>query len=310
MILSVSRRTDVPAHFSDWFFERMREGYVLTRNPMNPRQLSRIALSPDGVDCIVFWSKNPAPMLDRLEEIKEYMYYFQFTLNGYDRDIEVQLPPLDERLQTFRALSQRVGPERIIWRYDPILLTEKYSLNWHAERFCEIASALSGCAQTCTISFLDLYASIAGAVKKWDMRPPDDDEKRQLAAVFSSIARGNGFVLCTCAEEIDLGAYGIGHASCIDGHLIERLLHCPLKKDKDKNQRKNCGCVSAIDIGMYNTCPNGCAYCYANHSPALRAKNLAAYDPCAPMLCGNVQPEDKIRDREMKTLKIRQTTLF
>src|ERR1035437_1522447 len=142
MILSVSRRTDIPAVYTDWFFNRLKEGFVLVRNPMNIHQVSRIELSPDVIDCIVFWSKNPQPMLSRLSELKGYEYYFQYTVNGYGQDIEKNMPSLDARINTFRDLSDKIGPERVIWRYDPILLTDRYSGELHVERFAYIAEKL------------------------------------------------------------------------------------------------------------------------------------------------------------------------
>ena len=157
MILSVSRRTDIPAFFSKWFINRIREGYVLVRNPMNYHQISKINLSPKSIDCIVFWTKNAKPMLPYLKEIGEqYPFYFQYTLNAYGKDIEQNLPPLNERLKTIKMLSQTIGKERVIWRYDPILLSPTYNIEWHVEQFKILAQELSNYVETCVFSFLDL----------------------------------------------------------------------------------------------------------------------------------------------------------
>ena len=164
MILSASRRTDIPNYYSDWFFNRLQEGFLFVRNPYNPHQISRIDLSPETVDCIVFWTKNPEPILGRLEELEGYPYYFQFTLTGYGKDIEPNVPHKKEKmLSVFRELSGRIGSRRVIWRYDPILFTKKYSTAYHLRAFEQIA----GCAEsveigtydTCQNSCLYCYAS-------------------------------------------------------------------------------------------------------------------------------------------------------
>lgn len=158
MILSASRRTDIPNYYSDWFLHRIEEGFVYVRNPMNPHQISKINLSPEVVDCIVFWTKNPKPMLDRLAELKAYSYYFQFTLTGYGTDIEAGVPHKKESIiPTFQSLSGKIGKEKVIWRYDPILFTDKYTPEYHLKAFEQIASALHGYTNKCVISFVDTY---------------------------------------------------------------------------------------------------------------------------------------------------------
>ena len=157
MILSVSRRTDIPAFYSEWFFNRIKEGYVCVRNPMNIHQISKIALTPNLIDCIVFWSKNPYPMLSRLDELKDYMYYFQFTINPYDTVLEQQVPGKKHVIETFKRLSDLISPDRVIWRYDPIILTDTISVDYHIKYFEELAKRLHTYTKTCIISFLDLY---------------------------------------------------------------------------------------------------------------------------------------------------------
>ena len=158
MILSVSRRTDIPAFYSDWFINRLREEVVLVRNPMNYHSVSKINLSPNVVDCIVFWSKNPKPMFKYLDEIEDkYKFYFQYTINAYENDMEPYLPSLDERLESFIYLSNKFGKEKVIWRYDPIVITPKYNLEWHINKFDYIASKLKNYTNDCVFSFLDIY---------------------------------------------------------------------------------------------------------------------------------------------------------
>ena len=157
MILSVSRRTDIPQFYSDWFFDRMKAGFLCVRNPMNSRQVSRIDLSPDLVDCVAFWTKNPAPMMGRIGELGKIPYYIQFTLTGYGRDIEPGLPDKRQLIEIFRETAELAGAKRLVWRYDPIFFNEKYTKAYHCRAFCEIARGLSGFSETAVISFLDIY---------------------------------------------------------------------------------------------------------------------------------------------------------
>lgn len=304
MVLSVSRRTDIPCYYSEWFTERMREGFVYVRNPMNPKQLSKIALSPDVVDCIVFWTKNPEPMLGKLDELSAYNYYFLFTLTGYGRDIEVNVPDKKKKLlPIFKSLSDRIGSCKVIWRYDPILFTNKYTPEYHLKAFEQIASALKGYTEKCVISFLDSYAKIQKNMEALGVYELQEEELKVFAGKLSEIAHKNDMEIATCTEKIDLSECGIVHNSCIDRNLIEEIIGCRLNVKRDKNQRSECGCVESIDIGTYNTCKNGCSYCYANYSPKSVEKNCDCYDVNSPLLCGVVTPEDKVAERKIKSFR-------
>ena len=283
MIISASRRTDIPAFFSDWFMNRIREQYALVRNPFNSHQVSKISLNPDVVDCIVFWSKNPDPMLTRLNELQNYTFYFQYTLNAYGREIEKNLPALKQRIATFQSLSKMIGKERIIWRYDPIILNETYTAGWHSSAFSNLACQLSGYTGKCTISFIDMYPSIAASC---------------------------GLAIDTCAEKIDLSDCNIRHGCCIDGELIAKLAGCPVNTQKDKNQRPECRCAASIDLGFYNTCRNGCLYCYANHSRRQMEERCRSYDSTSPLLCSQLSEDDRIYERKTGSLKNIQYDLF
>lgn len=310
MIISASRRTDIPAYFSEWFMNRIQAQYAYVRNPVNIRQVSRINLAPDVVDCIVFWSKNPKPMISRLGLLNHYMYYFQFTLNAYGKDFETNLPPLDDRIQTFQNLSELIGRRRVIWRYDPVILNEQYPVDWHIQKFGYIADRLRGYTEKVTISFIDLYAKNLSSAKKQNICELSYEQKNIIAKNFSEIARSHGLKIDTCAEDIDLSAYGIEHARCIDDRLIAKLLDCSIDTGKDKNQRPACGCAASIDLGLYNTCRNGCIYCYANHSADVRRRNLEAYDPESPLLCSRITELDKITERKIKSQRNMQLSLF
>lgn len=299
MILSVSRRTDIPAFYSDWFFNRLKEGFALVRNPMNIHQVSRVTLSPEVIDCIVFWSKNPKPMLARLDELKDYMYYFQFTINPYDRGLELDVPKKEGIICTFKELSEKIGRKRVIWRYDPILLTENMGVGYHVRYFEEIAKRLEGYTNMCVISFVDLYQKTQRNLKDTTAREPSQNEMIEIASKLCATAKKYGITIQTCAEEIALESVGIKHGKCIDSALIEDLLDVKLVVDKDPNQRKECGCVQSIDIGEYNTCAHGCRYCYANFKDGVVAKNRMAHDPNSPLLIGNIGPDDKVTDRKL-----------
>lgn len=304
MIISASRRTDIPTFFSEWFYNRIKEGYLYVRNPMNAHQISKIVLSPDVVDCIVFWTKNPIPMIDRLDELHEYNYYFQFTLTGYGKDIEANLP--DKKLSlipAFQRLSNKIGKKRVIWRYDPIVFTNRYTPDYHLNAFKQIAEALNGYTEKCVISFVDIYAKNKSNMKVIDAYELSKEELEIFARKMSEIAGSNGIKLATCAEKIDLSKYGIEHNCCIDKALIEEIIDCSLNVSKDHVQRVECGCVESIEIGTYNTCQNGCRYCYANYSLDSVIKNCKQYDPNSPILCGKLGEEDKITERKVKPLK-------
>ena len=310
MILSVSRRTDVPDCYSEWFVNRIKEGFLYVRNPMNAHQVSRISLAPDIVDCIVFWTKNPGNMLDKLEFLKDYMYYFQFTLTGYGKDIEPNLPDKQEvLLDTFKRLSDKIGRERVIWRYDPILLNERYTEEHHLDIFGKLAGSLADYTEKAVISFVDLYARIRHGAESSGIRQMTEEEMMRLGKELARIAARHRLGIEACAEQIDLQGAGIKHGSCIDRTLIERLLGCKLEGEKDKNQRKECGCLESIEVGTYNTCLNGCVYCYAKASDGRVRENRKMYDANSPILCGKILPEDRITERKVRSLKEPQISL-
>ena len=270
---------------------------------MNPKSISRMNLSPDVVDGIVFWTKNPKPMIERLDELCEYPYYFQFSLASYGNDVERYLPPKKEIIDTFKELSDKIGANRVIWRFDPILINEKYSTDYHIEYFAKFAKLLNGYTRKCTISFVDYYRSIENSIKDLKLKEITECNMRYIAAQFSAIAKANEIKIDTCAEKIDLSEYGINRAKCVDASIFKDITGYSYDIKKDKNQRAECGCAASIDIGAYNTCRNGCKYCYANHSAKLVEKNFTLFDTQSPLLCGKEKDDDVIRDREVKSCK-------
>lgn len=303
MILSVSRRTDIPCCYPEWFFKRLEAGKVLVRNPYNKNQISEISLTPDVTDCIVFWTKNPEPMLHDLGRLDQYMYYFQFTLTGYGKDMEPGLPDKEHLISVFRRLSDQIGPNRVIWRYDPILFSRTYTMEYHQKAFADIARSLKGYTKQVVISLVDMYkrtrdnAALLGLEKK---------EKSETEAFLSSLARTagkNGMSIVTCAEALDLKKYGIEHGSCIDRALIEELTGCGIDAPEEKGQRPECGCARSLDIGTYNTCKNGCRYCYANYSDPLMRFHISRYSPDSPLLCDSLEETDHITVRKTESWK-------
>ncbi len=284
MIISASRRTDIPAFYFDWFLGRLGDGYALTRNPMNAAQVRRVSLAPDDVSGIVFWSKNPAPMLPHLDALGAFPFYVQYTLNAYGADIEPGLPPLAERIATLRRLAERIGPERVIWRYDPILLSPEYPEAFHEEAFSRLASALSGASHRVTISFIDFYAKIERRLAERGIVGVPAPARVAFAGRLQAVAARSGFVMDACAEDIDLTAAGVGRARCVDAALLANISGRPVPARKDPNQRPACGCAASVDIGAYDTCPHGCAYCYANRGAVPVSARLARHDPRAPFL--------------------------
>jgi len=311
MIISASRRTDIPAYYSEWFFNRIKEGVVYVRNPMNIHQIGKISLKPNVVDGIVLWTKNPIPMIGRIEELHDYNYYFQFTLTSYGKDIERGLPSKNQELiPAFCELSRKIGREKIVWRYDPILINSSYTVDYHKKYFKVLASRLGDYTEKCTVSFLDLYRNTERNIKPLGIRFPEKNEILEMMEYFAEMAKIYGFYIDTCAEEIDLSEFGIKHACCIDKERFERIGKYHLNVKKDRNQRDVCGCIASIDIGTYNTCKNGCAYCYANYSKTTVENQTQNHDPHSPLLFGEVAELDIIKERKMESFICTQMSFF
>jgi hypothetical protein len=280
VILSASRATDVPAFQADEFMARLRAGWFEWRNPFRPSQVQRVVT--DRVRAIVFWSKHPAGLLPHLDELdrRGLHYYFQYTLNDYTAEgLEPRVPELGARLAMFRRLADRLGPERVIWRLDPLLLTDRLGLGELLDRAARLAAQLAGHTRRLVFSFVDIarYAAVRRRLAQTapGAREFTLEEMHACARGLAEIARAHGLQLATCAEEVDLAAFGIAHNRCVDGERLARLgpqdaaLQAFLGSRaarKDRGQRPACGCLASKDIGAYGTCRHGCAYCYACRS--------------------------------------------
>lgn len=312
MIISASRRTDIPAFYGEWFMNRLKEGFALVRNPRNPRRISRVPLSRELVDCIVFWTKNPAPMLERLAEIDRqgYPFYVQYTITAYGSDVEPKLPPKERLLDTFCRLSDLVGPRRVVWRYDPVVLNRDYPAERHAEMFEAMAGILAGRTRQCVFSFVDMYRRNRNSMRGVTDGDVSADAMRGLAVTLARLADSHGMVLSACTEDVDLSGCGVQRAACIDRALIERIIGLPVRAAKDPSQRKSCGCVESVDIGEYDSCPYGCRYCYATSDPRRVAANLRRHGPDSPILLGRPDERDVITDRQSRSCIVRQGSLL
>lgn len=311
IIVSVSRRTDIPAFYAEWFMNRVRAGYCLVPNPMNPTQVSCVHLHESRVLAFVFWTRNPRPLMQYLDELNSFgfegRYYFNFTLMNNPRAIDTKGPSRDEAIRTFRELAGRIGAERVIWRYDPIVLSNITPPDFHLEQFKYIAQALEGSTKRCVISLVDNYKKIKerfAALKKQGVlitqgRQSDPNKATEVADMLTEMARlahTHGMEIQSCAEPYDLSSYSIAHGKCIDDAYMRNVLGIQVPDlKKDAAQREHCGCVESRDIGAYDTCLFGCQYCYATTSFETAAANYRTHDPSSPMLFG--QPTEEARSR-------------
>ena len=306
VIISASRATDIPAFYAEWFVERLKKGYVEWRNPFNGTY-SYVGFR--NTRLVVFWSKNPRPMMEYLDylEERELNYYFQFTLNDYDREnLEPNVPPVGERIETFQRLSERIGAEKVIWRFDPLILTDEIGVDELLGKVEKIGNQLKGFTRKLVFSFADirLYKKVQSNLQKQAVRYRDFTGQ-DMEAFASGLQRLNEswqFELATCAEPVPLEKYGIVHNKCIDDDLIIKLFShdkalmdflgvdilpgdlfnphpiiVKTKNNTDKGQRQFCGCIVSKDIGAYNTCPHLCKYCYANASEQSVLRNWERY---------------------------------
>lgn len=305
MIISASRRTDIPACYPDWFVNRLKAGEILVPNPYNRKKISRIALSPDTVDCIVFWTKNPEPLLPGLKEIDRlgYRYCFQMTVTDYEKDMEENIPSTEESMATFVLLAERLGRERVDWRFDPIILSGKYTLGYHLEKFEMMCEWLHNYTDRCIISFMD-------GCRENPYPEMEEEDMLEAAKGLSEIAGKYKLPLYTCAEKINLERYGIHHSACIDKEKIREIIGYKLDLKKDAGQRKECRCAESIDIGMYDTCVNGCRYCYATGGAESAKKKHAQHDPESPLLVGHLRGDETIVERKVQSGRDMQISLF
>lgn len=285
-IISASRRTDIPAFYSRWLLARVRAGFCHWLNPFGG-QVYRVSLRPEDVLAIVFWSRNPKPLLPHLSWLRDegFAFYFHITVNAYPREIESNNPPLDAAIDSFRRVAEATSPELTHWRYDPILLGEKTPSVYHLRRFEEISARLEGFTRRCYFSFTDFYGkterNVARVERSWGTafeRLPSLGEQRRLIHAMRDIAAARGITLYACCEAGLVGD-GIAPSKCIDEDTIAALRPDAWRGMARAPTRQDCGCVETSDIGAYDTCAFGCAYCYATNSRDAALRRVREHDP-------------------------------
>lgn len=291
MILQTGQRTDIPAFYSEWFAARLREGMVRVRNPYNPKAVTEYAISPDVVDVIGFCSKNPEPMFPYMNLLEPYGQYWYVTMTGYGQEIERNVPPPDRITAVFQELSRRVGKHRIGWRYDPILLWGKYTVQWHIETFRSMAERLAGYTETAVISFIDMYPKV---VRNFPgVHQVGREERLRMGESMAETARACGMVLKPCGEGDELARFGADCSGCMTLAEYEKGAGMPLKPTGPlKPARESCACYLSCDIGAYNSCGHFCRYCYANTDIDSVAVNMRRHDVRSPFLLGHDEPGD------------------
>lgn len=296
MIIQTGMRTDIPAFYSEWLVNRIKEGYVLVRNPYNESQVTRYSLSPDCVDIIAFCTKNPAPMLNHMDVLKPYGQYWFVTITPYGKDIEPNVPDKAKVLEDFKRLSDIVGVDSVGWRYDPIIVDEKHSVKWHIAEFERMAATLSGYTKTCVISFIDIYKKVERNMPAARAVPRND--RITIGRAFIDIAKEYGMTIRPCAEGNELAAYGADCSGCMTVKTFETAIHANLDVPKRKTNQRNgqCACLLGADIGAYDTCGHLCKYCYANADAALVKENMRRHNPKSPFLLGESMPGDVIHE--------------
>ena len=299
MIINTGQRTDIPAFYAPWFANRLKDGFVCVRNPYYPQQVSRYRLDPSVVDCIGFCTKNPAPMFPYMDLLKDYGQYWFVTITPYGRDIEPNVKDKHQTLEDFKKLSGIVGVDSMGWRYDPIFITDKYSMAYHLRAFEKIAAALDGYTKTAVISFIDLYAKVKRNFP--EAREVTKEQRLALGKEMIKIAAAHGMTLKPCAEGDELAPYGADCGGCMRIGDYEKAIGKKLNAPKKKGARAECACYLSCDIGAYNTCRHLCKYCYANAEPARVLAQSRRHDPTSPFLIGHYEKDDVINDVQQKS---------
>ncbi len=301
MIIQTGMRTDIPAFYSKWFLNRIKEGYVLVRNPYNERQVTRYRLAPDVVDLIAFCTKNPAPMLPYMNVLKPYGQYWFVTITPYGRGIEPNVPDKEKVMDDFKKLSDIVGVDSMGWRYDPILVDDKHSVEWHITEFEKMAENLCGYTKSCVISFIDIYKKVERNFR--GVREVSKKDRITLGKEFIKIAGKYGMTIRPCAEGDELTIYGADCSGCMTVNTFETALHVHLNVPKRKTNQRNgqCACLLGVDIGAYDTCGHLCKYCYANSNTELVKANMKKHNPMSPFLLGESMPGDVIHEAKQES---------
>jgi len=309
LILNTGSRTDIPAFYSEWFMNRVREGVVMARNPFFPQQVTRYRIDPEVVDFIVFCTKNPAPMLQYLDDLSAFHQFWFVTITPYGKEIEPAVPDKMKVCESFRQLSKETGRRCVGWRYDPIFLSDRYSVEYHLKAFERIASELEGYTEQVVISFIDLYEKTKKNFPEAKEVPPS--ERLILGKAMKEIAANHGMQVYSCLEGRDLEQFGVNTGGCMTKEVLEHAIGEELNVPSGVSPaRPGCRCLLGSDIGAYNTCRHFCKYCYANYDRTSVLQNSRQHDPDSPLLVGGLHKDDQIKDARQVRYRTGQLTLF
>lgn len=303
MIINVGGRTDIVNYYSEWLINRINEGFVYSRNPLFPQKISRYDLSPEKIDCIIFCSKNYKPILKHMKEIKSrYRIICHYTITAYGKDVEPNVPNIDDSIDTLMKLSNVVGKEKVIWRYDPLLLTKKYTVEILIDTFEYIASKIHNNISFALFSFVEMYKKLEFNMP--EIMPFTEEDKIKLVKEIGKIAKKYNIRIQTCGTDIDYTKYGIRHSGCTTTEILEKANGVKYKNIKKGKVRKGCHCIPTRDIGAYDTCINGCKYCYANKRPEIAKDNYKLHNPNSPILIGQINKDDIIKEADQRSFII------
>ena len=300
MIINTGGRTDTVQYYTKWLLKRFEEGYVYSRNPLFQNKVTRYELTPETVDCVVFCSKNYAPILPDLSGITDRFHtYFHYTITAYGKEIEPGVPSIRDSMETLRRLSAIVGREKVAWRYDPVLLTEKYTIACHLETFEKMAKALTPYVDRCIFSFGEMHKKLETNMP--ELIPMTEADQDTLAREMGKIAAKYGLYLQTCGTNGDYARYGIHPSGCMTLDMLGKANGIVFRNLKHTGMRNGCHCIQSRDIGAYDTCMNGCRYCYANKNPQKAFENYRYHDPDSPLLLGNLKDSDTLLQGAQKS---------
>lgn len=300
MIINTGGRTDTVQYYTKWLLKRFEEGYVYSRNPLFPNKVTRYELTPEAVDCVVFCSKNYRPILSDLPKITSRFHtYFHYTITAYGKDLEPGVPSVEESVKTLKELSSIVGKQRLAWRYDPVLLTEKYTISSHIETFAQMAKELAPYVDRCIFSFVEMYKKLEVNIP--ELIPLTEKDKEALACGLGEIAAKYGLHIQTCGTNGDYSRYGVHSSGCTTLETLGKANGVAFKDLNHKGMRQGCHCIESRDIGAYDTCLNGCKYCYANKNPQKAFENRICHDPDSPLLLGHLEKDDVLTEGNRKS---------
>ena len=295
MILSVSERCDIVAFYMEWFYNRLQAGFLDVRNPFYPKQVSRIILDKEHIEAIVFCTKNPEPLYKRIKEIP-YPFILHVTITPYLNDIEPFVPDKKKTIAIVKKISQEIGKDRVIIRYDPIFISPKYNIDYHKKMFTRLCEEIDGYTNRIIISFVDLKRNTLKNRKILNMEPLTKEKIEDLASFMGRVATKNQLMITTCAENISLEKFGFENMPCTPEASIQKLLNNQ-KKYRQNKTRENCSCIDMVDIGNYNVCHHFCRYCYANYDESQVLINERQHDPTSSLLIGHLTSEDIIKEK-------------